>query len=361
MKPMITLAGILLLLTYAGCAESAGEVPHELPHLAVTNPLREDANIVKDYVCQIRAIRHIELRALTRGYLEEVQVDEGQAVKTGQPMFKVMSQLYQAQLAKAQAEKETAEIEYLNTERLAKTNVVAPSELALAKAKLDKAKAALALDQVHLDFTQIKAPFDGIMGKLKVRRGSLVEDGDLLTTLSDNQDMWVYFNVPETEYLAFKRKGIQENQMEAKLVMADNSTYNHPGKITAVEADFNNETGNIAFRATFPNPEGLLRHGQTGKVLLNATIKDALSVPQASVFEILDKRFVLAVDDKGKVSSKEVKISAQMPDLFVISEGISSDDMILLEGQRKVNVGDYIVPKFEDAHQVVQKLKVYAE
>lgn len=361
MRPYIALAGVVSLLVYAGCAESSGEMVKEPPHLAVTNPLKEDANIVKDYVAQIRAIRHIELRALTRGYLDTVQVDEGQAVKTGQPMFTVMSQLYQAELAKAQAEKDSAEIEYLNTERLAKTKVVAPSELALAKAKLDKAKAALALDQVHLDFTTIKAPFDGIMGKLAVRRGSLVEDGDLLTTMSDNHEMWVYFNVPEAEYLALKRKGVQENQMEVRLVMADHSTYSHTGKITAVEADFNNETGNIAFRATFPNPDGLLRHGQTGKVLLDTTIKDALFVPQAAVFEILDKRFVLSVDDAGKVSSKEIKVSAQMPDVFIVAEGLTPQDKILLEGQRKVNDGDYIVPQFEEPKKVVQNLKVYAE
>lgn len=361
MKPFVTVLAISVALSTVGCADSTHEHAPHAPKLSVTHPLRQDASIVKEYVCQIRANKHIELRALARGYVENIHVDEGQALEAGQPMFDIMPKLYQAELGKAAAEAEFSEIEFQNTDRLAKTKIVAPSELALSKAKLDQAKAALALAQVHLDFTQVKAPFDGIMGKFNVRPGSLVDDGDLLTTLSDNHEMWVYFNVPEAEYLEFKRKGMQPHQMAVQLEMADGSIYGHAGEVTAIEADFNNETGNIAYRATFPNPEGLLRHGQTGKVLVDSTIKDALIIPQKAVFEVLDKRFVLAVDDAGKVSSKEIKYSAQMPDLFVVSEGLSTDDKILLEGQRKVNVGDVIEPQLEDPARVVASLKVYAE
>lgn len=362
MKRFLTLLGAcsLISITASGCETSSSEMRMELPHLSVTHPLRKDAEIKREYVSQIRAVRHIELRGLARGYLENVHVDEGQAVKAGQLMFEIMPRLYQAEVGKAQAEAQFAEIEYLNTERLAKTKIVAASELALNKAKYDKAKAALALEQVHLDFTQVKAPFDGIMGKFHVRPGDLVDEGELLTTLSDNHEMWVYFNVPEAEYIQYKKKGMQEN-MPVQLVMADGSLYNHPGKVTAIEADFNNETGNIAFRATFPNPEGLLRHGQTGTVLVDASIKDALIIPQASVFEILDKKFVLTVDPTGKVVQKEIKVRAQMPDLFVVSEGLSESDEVLLEGQRKVRDGDLITPKQQDPVQVVSNLKVYAE
>lgn len=360
MKLYKTFCGMTALICCASCG-SGPEPEKELPHLSVSHPLRRDAELTGEYVGQIRAIRHIDLQALAHGYLEKIHVDEGQAVKEGQLMFEVLPSLYQAKLGKAQAEAQFAGVEYQNTERLANTKVVASSELALAKAKLDKAKAELALDQVELAFTQIKAPFDGIMGKFHVRPGSLIENGELLTTLSDNHEMWVYFNVPEAEYLQHKRIGMQVNSMQVRLVMADGSIYSHPGVVTAIEADFNNETGTIAYRATFPNSDGLLRHGQTGKVIVDETIKDALIVPQMAVFEVLDKKFVLALDDKNKVVSKEIKISAQMPDLFVVKEGIGEKDQILLEGQRKVNDGDYIVPEFKDPVQVASNVKVYAE
>ena len=195
-------------------------------------------------------------------------------------MFQIMPRLYQAELKRAEAEKEFARIEYENTKRLAETNVVAPNELALAQAKLDKAKAELALAQVHLDFTQVRAPFDGIMDHFHVREGSLVEEGELLTTLSDNHKMWVYFNVPEAEYLDYITTVSADSVIAARLLLANNRLFEYEGKVTTIEADFNNETGNIAFRATFPNPKGLLRHGETGSVLINTPLKSALLIPQ---------------------------------------------------------------------------------
>ncbi len=365
-KKQLTCCGVsviavaCLALYCSGCSTEV-EAAKEPPHLSVSNPLRRDAEIAEEYVGQIRSIRHIDLRALAHGYLEKIFVDEGQPVKEGQLMFELMSSVYQAKVGRAQAEAQFAEVEYQNTERLAKTNVVAASELALSRAKLDKAKAELTLDRVDLAFTQVKAPFDGIMGKFHSRPGSLIETGELLTTLSDNREMWVYFNVPEGVYLKHKRRELDKDQMQVKLVMADGTIYSHPGKVTSIEADFNNETGTIGYRATFPNPEGLLRHGQTGKVLLDDTIKNALLIPQSAVFEILDKRFVFTLDDSNKVTSKEIKVSAQMPDLLVVSDGLGDKDKILLEGQRKVNEGDLIVPQFKDPAEVAASLKVYAE
>src|SRR5690606_17166889 len=109
-------------------------------------------------------------------------------------LFKIMPKIYEAEVKKAKAEARLAEIEYQNTKKLADNGVVAPNELAMAGAKLDMAKAELALAAVHLQFTEIKAPFDGIIDRFHLKLGSLVEEGDLLTTLSDNSKMWVYFN-----------------------------------------------------------------------------------------------------------------------------------------------------------------------
>ncbi len=329
--------------------------------LPVTNPIRKDTLTVRNYVAQVHSCKHIELRALEKGYIEKIYVDEGQFIKKGQLMFQIMPRLYQAELQRAEAETEFAQIEYQNTKKLADNNVVAPNELALAKAKYDKAKAELALAQVHLDFTQVRAPFDGIMDHFHVREGSLVEEGELLTTLSDNHEMWVYFNVPEAEYLEYKSKAKKDSLMVVQLKLANNQLFEHSGKVTTIEADFNNETGNIAFRATFPNPKGLLRHGETGNILVNRPLKNALIIPQKATFEILDQKYVFVVENDGTVHSRHITVGAELPHLYEVKSGLSESDQILLEGLRKVRDGDLIEPDLHKSEDLLNELYLYAE
>jgi membrane fusion protein, multidrug efflux system len=217
LRTILVATTLCALICFCGCG-SKHEEHEEGIRFLVTTPLKKDTVVTKDYVCQIRSIQHIELRALERGYLEKIFVDEGQFVKQGQRMFQIMPMLYQAELKKAEAEANFAEIEYQNTKQLADSNVVSPNELRMAKAKFDKANAELALAQTHLNFTQIRAPFDGIMDRFQGRLGSLVDEGDLLTTLSDNRKMWVYFNVPEAEYLDYKTKAKKDSVMKVELI-----------------------------------------------------------------------------------------------------------------------------------------------
>lgn len=348
------------VLCTTSCDSKKEEKEKEIIFL-VTSPLKKDTTITREYVCQIHAIQHIEVRALEKGYLEKIYVDEGQSVKKGQLMFQIMPMVYDAEMQKAKAEADFAEIEYQNTKQLHEKNVVSPNELALAKAKFNKAKAELLLAQVHLGFTVIKAPFDGIMDHFQVRLGSLINEGDLLTTLSDNSEMWVYFNVPEAEYLNYKTHATEENLLKVNLLMANNQLFKHNGVVKAIEADFNNETGNIAFRATFPNPEGLLRHGETGNVEMTVPLRNAIIIPQKATYEILEKKYVFVVDKNNIVHSKEIVIASEMPDLYIVKEGLSANDKILLEGIRKVKEGDKIDYEYEDPKTVLPKLKVYVE
>lgn len=358
----ITLIFISLFAVWCttSCDPKKEEKEEETKFL-VTSPLKKDTMITREYVCQIHAISHIELRALEKGYLQKIFVDEGQSVKQGQMMFQIMPMLYQAEMQKAQAEADFAGIEYQNTKRLTDSNVVSKNELAMAKAKYDRAKAELSLAQVHLGFTEIKAPFDGIMDHFHVRQGSLVNEGDLLTTLSDNSEMWVYFNVPEAEYLNYKTSATQENLLKVNLLMANNQLFKYPGEVKTIEADFNNETGNIAFRATFPNPDKLLRHGETGNIEMSIPLKNAILIPQKATYEILEKKYVFVVDKSHVVHSREITIASEMPDLYVIKDGLKENERILLEGIRKVKDNDKIDYEYEDPKTVLPKLKVYVE
>lgn len=341
--------------------ESKKHEEREETKFLVTSPLKKDTLVYKKYVCQIHSIQHIEIRALEKGYLQNTFVDEGQFVKKGQRIFQIMPSVYQAEAQKAQAELNAAEIEYQNTKKLADSNIVSKTELALAKARLDKAKAELALAQANLGFTDIRAPFDGIVGKFHVRLGSLLDEGELLTTLSDNSKMWVYFNVPEAEYLDYTSSGSLNNLPKVILQMANNKKFDNPGVIETIEADFNNETGNIAFRATFPNPKRILRHGETGNVLMPHFLKDAMLIPQKATFDILDKKFVFVIDENGIVHSRQITIGEEMPHLYVVTEGLSEKDKILFEGLRKVRDKDKIAYSFIKPESALSQLELYAE
>lgn len=352
--------GLCVLLFHTSC-ETKKEEKKEITQFLVTNPIKKDTIITKDYVSQIHAFRHIEIRALEKGYLKQISVDEGEYVKKGQSMFQIMPNIYQAELQKAKAESKAAEIELKNTKLLADGNVVSPNELALANAIYDKANAEVLLAETHLGFTKIKAPFDGIMDHLEAREGSLLDEGELLTTLSDNSKMWVYFNVPEAEYLDYIMSADKDAKKEVELLMANNMQFNQKGIVETIEGDFNSETGNIAFRATFPNPDGILRHGETGSVLMSVPFKDVIIIPQKATFEILDKTYVFVVTKDNVVKQREISIGGELPHLYIISEGLSENDTILLEGIRMVKNDEEIHTKFLEPNKVLSELNLYAE
>jgi membrane fusion protein (multidrug efflux system) len=360
MKILFYVAMAFMIAVLSSCGGEHEGNAQEIK-MVVTTPLVKDTIIHRDYVCQIRAIQHIELRALEKGYLQNIYVDEGQMVRQGQEMFQIMPLIYNAEMEKAQAEANFAEIEYLNTKRLADSNVVSPNELALAKAKFDKAKAELSLAKTHLQFTQIRAPFNGIMDHFQVRLGSLVDEGDLLTTLSDNSKMWVYFNVPEAEYLNYMAHAKADSLITVQLQLANGDIFPEIGKVETIEADFNNETGNIAFRATFSNPTKLLRHGETGNILMPVNLKNATIIPQKATFEILEKKYVFVVDNDHVVHQREIEIAASVPDLYILKSGLQPTEQIVLEGIRKVRDGDKIEFEVEDPLTAIKNLKVYTE
>ncbi len=361
-KKVVTLVflSFYALTSLTGCSEKEEKKEEEIKFL-VTSPLRKDTTVIRDYVCQIHAIQHIEMRALEKGYLQKIFVDEGKFVRKGQLMFKIQPIQYQAELQKAEAEANFVNVEYRNTKALADSNIVSKNELALAKAKLDKAKAEVSVAKIHLGFTEVRAPFDGIMDHFQVRLGSLVNEGDLLTTLSDNSKMWVYFNVPEAEYLNFKEKTKAENMTNVNLMMANQQLFKYPGVVQTIEADFNNETGNIAFRATFPNPDRLLRHGETGNIQMTVPLKNALIIPQKCTYEVLEKKYVYVLDKNNKIRSREISIASEMPHIFVVNAGLSKDDKILLEGLRQVKENEKIKYTFMKPAAVLSNLSLYAE
>lgn len=366
----------LVSVSLSGCLSQAGseEVSHSESHsesghhahkIVVTSPLKKDVISTQQYVCQIHSCQHIEVRALERGYLEEICVKEGQAVKKGELMFKILPVLYQAKLASEAAEVQKIQIELENAQALLSKGYVSKPEIALKKAELAKAKANVALAQAELSFASVKAPFDGIVDRQHNQQGSLIEEGDILTTFSDNSTMWVYFNVPEARYLEYKaeldKNDGKVDHLQIELKLANGQVFPHKGKIGAIEADFNNTTGNIAFRADFPNPDGLLRNGQTGTILIHRSLEDAVVIPQRATFEILAKQYVFVVDADNVVRQRDITKQSEQDDIFVIEKGLDENDKIILEGIRQVRDGDKVEYEFQDPEDVLANLKYHAE
>ena len=152
-----------------------------------------------------------------------------------------------------------------------------------------------------------------------------------------------------------------KDELKIELVLANGQKFEHLGKIGAIEADFNNETGNIPFRADFPNPDRLLRHGQTGTVLISRVQNDAIVIPQRATFEVLSKRYVYVVDNEDVVHQREIKYSNELDDIFVIKSGLGVNDKIVLEGLRQIRDGDKVEYEDRAAEQVAANLKYHAE
>jgi membrane fusion protein, multidrug efflux system len=355
----------LISLSLPGCNTPAEQTEVEPHKIVVTSPKAMDVILTQQYVCQIHAKRHINVKALkTDGYIGEIPIKEGDPVKKGDVLFQIVPTLYKAKVEAEAAEANLAELEYTNSKRLfeEKPPVVSQMEVLLYGAKKDKAKAKLKLAEAELNFATIRAPFDGIVDRLLEMQGSLVKEGDILTTLSDNSVMWVYFNVPEARYLEYMNSSDQTKaEQKIELRLANHTTFPEPAISLRIEAQFNNETGNIPFRADFPNPNRVLRHGMTGNVAISRTLHNAIVIPQRATFAILAKRYVFVVGSDEVVHQREIVIQNEQEDIFVISSGVGVDDKIIYEGVRQVRDGDKVEFEFRPPEQILGHQRVRAE
>lgn len=364
--PMHTYSGITVLLFSAllAACSSHNEKKQEAsaPTLPVIQLTPQDATLDHDYASSLEAVQNVEVRARVAGYLDKILVDEGQPVHKGQLLFQLNPTEYQVEVDRAQsalesavAEEQSVDVEMGRVKLLVDKNVISPSELKLAKSKMatarsaiNGAKAALNKARFHVSLTSIRAPFDGVINRLPFKRGSLIEEGALLTSISDLREMYAYFHVSEKEYLSFIRKRRDPEKTtvrEVDLLLADDSPYPYKGKIETTETEFEDNSGTIAFRATFPNPKRTLRHGATGKVRLETDVDDAVLVPQKAVFEVQDKNFVYVVDANNKVKARSFVPSNRVEQLYVVQSGLKPGDRIVYEGIQSLRDGMTIIPK----------------
>jgi len=361
--PVLTVILAATALALPACHKHDEEHGHHGHHkIVATTPKVMDVALTQQYVCQIRSQESIEVKALVSGFLDEIPIKEGQAVKQGEVLFKVLPVLYKATLDAERAEARLAQIEYENTKRLNEQKVVSDQEVRLFEAKLARAQAKVKKAEAEMEFTTVTARFDGIVDRLLERRGSLVKESDVLTTLYDNRVMWVYYNVPEArylEYMAAQKRGGEVHQIE--LVLADGSKFQYPAQAFTVMGKVNNETGNIQFRADFANPDGLLRHGQTGLVLIHRRLPGAVVIPQRATFEVLDKQYVFVVGGDGVAHQRMIHVLHELEDVYVVGPGLGPDERIVVEGVREVHDGEHLEYELRSPDQILVSQKFHAE
>lgn len=370
MKNTFMHLGVCAVL-FVSCQSNNKKEATEVEKFPVITPIVMDTTYANTYVADIQSAQHVELRARVKGYIEKINVDEGQFVKEGQTLFTISNQEYREELTKARsvlkgtiAEAKTAELDLNNAKILVGNNVISQTELEMAQAKADALHAKIEEAQsnettanLNLSYTEIKAPFDGVIDRIPNKRGSLVDEGTLLTTISDNTDVFAYFKISEKEYLNFSNKNNTREKQQLSLLLANEQPHKYTGVIETMGGEFDKSTGNISIRARFSNPNQVLKHGSSGKVLLQQQLKNAMLIPQRSTFEIQEKLYVYVVDANNTVQMRSIVPEFMLSNMFVISKGLSPNDRIVYEGVQRLKDGDQIIPEQVTKQQVLVQQK----
>lgn len=357
----------LVAATLGGCVTKgdSGNQDSDVQSFPVLKLEQTDTVLHRHYVADIQAVRNVEVRARINGFLNKIHVDEGQQVKKGQLLFSLNEEEHRAELARAKAalssaiaEAKAASLEVDRVKVLVTKKVISATELEVAQAKLaaynakiDEARSAETNAATQLSYASIRAPFDGFIDRIPLKAGSFVSEGNLLTTVSDIHNVYAYFNVSETEYLEFIRNG-SDARRKVALELADGSHYTHEGHVETVESEFEENTGSIAFRARFPNPQQVLKHGASGKVTLTNRIDSCLLLPQKAVFEMQDKNYVYVVDTGNTVKMRSFEPGARVSHSYLVQGGLKPGERIVFEGVRNLREGMKIDPKLVPADQL---------
>lgn len=353
----------------AGCSsEPKLSLTAPTPTLPITSLVSETRTTYQDYPASIQGRVNIEIRPQVSGTLDKIFVDEGAYVKAGQVLYKINEQPFRAVLNNALASQHATESALLSARLevekltpLVNNHVVSDYQLKsanaayeVAKANVDQAKATVSTARINLAYTLIKAPTSGYISRLRKKQGSLVgpNDQETLTELSDVQEVHVYFALGERDFVNFKNQypGVTLAEKlsklpEVSLVLPDNSEYPIKGKIDMIDGQFDKSTGAITLRAIFPNAEGLLRSGNTGKVRLSLQHHDVMIVPQEATVEMQDKVFVYSVADSNKVKMKAITIVGSSGSNYLVNAGVERGEKIILSGFSNLAEGAIINPQ----------------
>jgi membrane fusion protein (multidrug efflux system) len=329
----------------------------------------KSATLNSDYPATLQGEQNIEIRPKVDGFVEKIFIDEGSVVKKGQPLFSIRAPQYEqdvrntaAAISSAEADVSAAQLQVNKTKPLVEKDIISHYELESAeftlqarKAALAQARTALVNAKTNLGYTNITSPVNGVVGSIPYKIGSLVSSTNTqpLTTVSNISKVYAYFSLNEKQLLNFSRtvKGATLNQKLANtpnvnLLLSDGSVYPEQGHIETISGLINTETGSASFRATFPNPVGLLRSGNSATVRIPQQVKDGILIPQKSTYELQGKYFVYVMATDETVKSTEIEIMDQSSGQFyVVTRGLKAGDKVIFDGTSTLKDATKIKPE----------------
>ncbi len=366
LKPFVGLC--LVGLCVASCSKKGDQQQQaQVPELAVLTVGADNATVFTAYPATLHGRNDVEIRPQITGFLTKVHVTEGQHVSAGQVLFTIdqvsleaavsaaQSQVLQAEASVkvAQANVNTAQTNANNNKLLLDQNIISASayqtsvdalnaakaSLGQAQAGVRAAQASLTTAQKNLSYSVVRAPESGVIGSIDFKEGALVSPSTLLTVVSSSADMEAYFSFTEQELLSFTGEG--KASVDAALAampavtlqLADGSTYPQQGKVISISGVLDTSTGSATAKAAFPNPNGVLRSGNTGKVLIPRSINNVLSIPQSATFEIQGLKYCFIVDKSGKLAQTQITVDPNDDGKnYIVTSGLQPGQTVLVEG-----------------------------
>lgn len=373
-------AAMFSLASCSGSGDQATQMAamqNQAPELAVVTVAPGNSNLNQAYSASIKGKVDVDVRPLVSGFITQVNVDEGQHVRKGQTLFTLDQVTFQAAVDQAQAAVNsaktavsTAQLTAENKKLLFDKNIIseyeyqlAQNQLATAKAQLATAEAALTSARKNLSYTVVTAPVDGVVGTIPNREGSLASPSmaQPLTTIADTQEVYAYFSLTEKDVLEMTQgqktlaQAIAE-MPEVQLQLADGSVYPISGKVATISGVINQSTGATSVRARFANPDGVLRSGSTGQILIPHNLSDVITIPQRATYEVQDRRFVYVLNDSNKTVATPIEVSPISDGQnFVVTNGLTPGQRVVVEGIGSKVRPDMVIKPVDAAAKAAQQ------
>ena len=356
-----------LMFIATSCINKIGMNANTAPREYPTQILSEqNVELQTVYPGTIKGQNDTEIRPRIDGFIDAIYVDEGTAVKKGQALFKINSpsaeqllRTAQAAVESATAQRNTAELNVERFKPLAEQGIVSQVQLDTYQNAYLSAQAALAQANAQRDnakaqisWTNVSSPVDGVVGSIAYRLGSLVNNGNVLTTVSSTQNVFAYFSMNEKDMVSLLDKLPGKNQAEkinnlpaVSFKMADGSIYNEKGKIKTITGLVDVTTGTVTLRAEFPNAKGMLRSGFSGNVIIPKDVNSAIVIPQKATFTRQDKYLTYKVQGDSVVSTLISVVPTPDGMSYVVTNGLSNGDRIVSDGIATLADGKKIIVK----------------
>jgi membrane fusion protein (multidrug efflux system) len=380
-QTMIALWSLLLF----SCADNSSLAPVRSPEPVKVYPVLtlvpRRAKVSFDYPATIQGQQVIEIRPKIDGYLDAIYIKEGATIKKGQLLFRIRNPQYEqevitarASIKSAEASVNAAKMEVEKVKPLVEKEIVSKYELETAQytlqareASLAQAQATLANAQTNLGYTLLRSPQDGVIGSIPYKVGALINstNPEALTTLSNIENVYAYYSMNEKQLLQFAAATPGASMQEklthlpaATLILADGNLYSEKGKVETASGLIATETGTASFKATYPNPLGIIRSGASATVRIPQTVDSALVISQSATYELQDKRLAFMVTKENKVMN--VAIIASPTDdgkFFIVTSGLKPGDRIVLEGLFGLKDNQQINPKEVNADSIYNRIR----